>query len=281
MQNRLSSQQTVYHKGSCTCLLPSTFSFWEFKSALRQGHFQAAGCVPMPATLLPLALLVLSAAALVLKVACHHVYMQVQAPARRASSPGGPRLPSIFQDGKPEASNSFPSSQQGTGAGSHTAVFWNLTQPSSPVPPLSQRNKAAAPGLGKKPVRVQGPGGRDGRRGGWSGQRSSTCEWKRYGSAAPRCCAETQRKESASGGSGRKAGQRWAKNRSAPTRLAGVRGRSHNLTPKPKPRTALPCRRRDPQLQTRAPHRPARGRSPASLGPPGRAPAFARQKRRA
>lgn len=157
MQNRLSSQQTVYHKGSCACLLPSTFSFWEFKSALRQGHFQAAGCVPMPATLLPLALLVLSAAALVLKVACHHVYMQVQAPARRASSPGGPRLPSIFQDGKPEASNSFPSSQQGTGAGSHTAVFRNLTQPSSPVPPLSQRNKAAAPGLGKKPVRVQGP----------------------------------------------------------------------------------------------------------------------------
>lgn len=53
----------------------------------------------MPATLLPLALLLLSAAALVLKVACHHVYTQVQAPARRASSPGGPRLPSILKMG--------------------------------------------------------------------------------------------------------------------------------------------------------------------------------------
>lgn len=106
----------------------------------------------MAATLLPLTLLLLSAAALVLKVVCHRVYTRVQAPARRASSPRGPGLPPILKMGNQRHPTASPPHSRGTSAGSHTAVFWNLMQPSAPVPPLSlsgikQRLQAPAKSL--------------------------------------------------------------------------------------------------------------------------------------
>jgi len=72
-----------------------------------------AACVPMAATLLPLTLLLLSAAALVLKVVLSPCLHAGSGTSKKSKQPPGPRTSPHFKDGKPKASNSFPSSQQG------------------------------------------------------------------------------------------------------------------------------------------------------------------------
>lgn len=79
--------------------------------------------------------------------------------SKTSKQPPGPRTSPHFKDGKPKASNSFPSSQQGYKRGiAHSRVLESDATERSGASSLTQRNKAAASGPGKKPAPVQGPG---------------------------------------------------------------------------------------------------------------------------
>lgn len=154
-----------------------------------------AACVPTAATLLPLTLLLLSAAALLLKVVLSPRLHAGSGTSKTSKQPPGPGLPHILKTGNQRHPTASPPHSRGRSAGSHTAVFWNLMQPSAPVPPLSlsgikQRLQAPAKSLPlckdrARPMRAGGSAtGEKGSREPSSAERNQRAPRRHYGSAA-------------------------------------------------------------------------------------------------